>query len=188
MALQIPTTAPLKIRQLARLEWKRTYSDFPSDGWDVAAYLDGVEKRHEIAGVPSASPSTTYTFTDEGDDFAIGVYGWQVWAVSTGTEGRRFLEEGVLEVLASSLEGHGLANASTHASRMLALIEARLEGRLPLDAENYSIGSRSLARIPILELKRLRTQYRIEAAGELRARQAGITPGKRRRYRIAFGS
>lgn len=47
----------------------------------------------------------------------------------------------------------------SHAQRMLEAIKARLEGRITADAESYSIRGRSLSRIPMAELMRLRDQY-----------------------------
>lgn len=55
-----------------------------------------------------------------------------------------------------------MAEQLTHAERMLAAIEQRLEGRISSDHQRYSIDGRSLDRIPIMELEQLRTQYRRE--------------------------
>lgn len=46
--------------------------------------------------------------------------------------------------------------------RMLAAIEARLEGRISSDHQRYTVDGRSLDRIPILELQALRDKYRRE--------------------------
>jgi hypothetical protein len=47
----------------------------------------------------------------------------------------------------------------THEERALEVIEAALEGRLTKDMENYSIAGRSISKIPIETLVKLRSQY-----------------------------
>jgi len=58
---------------------------------------------------------------------------------------------------------------STHAQTMLAAIEAVLEGRITADIEQYSIAGRSITKIPIAELLKLRSYYKAEAVREQRA-------------------
>ena len=48
----------------------------------------------------------------------------------------------------------------THEERALVVIEAAIEGRLTKDMESYSIGGRSITKIPIRELIGLRAKYR----------------------------
>ncbi|MEM9782807.1 MAG: hypothetical protein AAF899_10045 [Pseudomonadota bacterium] len=51
------------------------------------------------------------------------------------------------------------ADARSHDEKMLAAIEATLEGRAVKDVESYSIEGRALTRIPFAELERLRQGY-----------------------------
>jgi len=50
----------------------------------------------------------------------------------------------------------------SHAKTMLDAIEAVLEGRIDSDVEQYQIAGRQITKIPILELKKLRDDYRAE--------------------------
>jgi hypothetical protein len=50
-------------------------------------------------------------------------------------------------------------DALTHEERTLRIIEAKLENRLAADLENYSIAGRSISRIPVQELIKLRGTY-----------------------------
>ena len=69
----------------------------------------------------------------------------------------------------------------THAEKMLALIETRLEGRIVSDHESYSHNGRSLNRIPLEQLNKLAIQYRNKVAQEKR-REAGKCPARHARF------
>ncbi len=186
MAITIPTAAPLVVRYMQRLEWTRTLTDYAAaDGWTVSANLTGPAPGDgfDIAG--SDAGSGAYTFLEETADKALGVYRWQVWATHS-SDGRHLVESGALTIHAGYLEGATDRDSSTHFSRMLALIEARLEGRLDLDAETYSISGRSLARIPMVDLEKMRDRYQIRRRKEIREQEAGVRSGVRRRIAVAF--
>lgn len=67
------------------------------------------------------------------------------------------------------------AELKTHDATMLALIEARLEGRLAsgADLESYGVAGRSVAKIPFEQLMRARGIYAARVAKE---RNRGRTP------------
>lgn len=69
----------------------------------------------------------------------------------------------------------------THAEKMLALIETRLEGRIVSDHESYSHNGRSLNRIPLEQLNKLAIEYRNRVAKENR-RAAGKRPARHARF------
>jgi hypothetical protein len=184
MALDVPRVAPVRVPRFARIDFERTYSKYAGGEWAVTLQLNGPGPGdgHSVDAVVVGS---VFRFTTPTDEFDVGRYNWQVWGVHA-SEGRRVIESGTLEIVEGFLEGADDAGSSTHASRMLDLIEGRLEGRLPLDAENYSIGGRSLSRIPITELKELRRGYLVERQAEVAALQAGVAPGVKRPIRMGF--
>lgn len=69
----------------------------------------------------------------------------------------------------------------SHAEKMVALIETRLEGRIVSDHESYSHNGRSLNRIPIETLKKLAVDYRNKVTKEKR-RDAGKKSARRARW------
>ncbi len=71
----------------------------------------------------------------------------------------------------------------THAEKMLALIESRLEGRIVSDHESYTVNGKSLNRIPIEQLDSLARKYRNLVAKEKR-RDAGKKPARRALFRM----
>ena len=64
----------------------------------------------------------------------------------------------------------------THASRMLALVEAALEGRIPQGLELTIINGQNITRIPVSQLSALRDKYLFEVQAEREAAriQAGL--------------
>jgi hypothetical protein len=75
---------------------------------------------------------------------------------------------------------------TTHAQRMLALIETALEGRIPRGLENTIIDGQQLDRIPLTQLHALRQKYRAERANEIAAVNAAAGTPVRRTIGIRF--
>ena len=69
---------------------------------------------------------------------------------------RETLAHGRLSVRADPLAG---AYVQSDAERILAAIQATIEGRASRDADSYTIEGRSLARTPVADLLRLRGVY-----------------------------
>ena len=67
----------------------------------------------------------------------------------------------------------------THAERTFAVIEAALEGRLTKDLESYQIAGRSISKIPVETLMKMRGRY----AGLVREERTGRAT---RRHLIRF--
>ncbi|MCL2298378.1 MAG: hypothetical protein FWC38_00760 [Proteobacteria bacterium] len=61
----------------------------------------------------------------------------------------------------------------THAQKMLRLIEARLEGRLLSEHNEYSIAGRSMKLMSVPELIAARSKYLVEAKREETAQSGG---------------
>ena len=180
MAITIPNQAPRYAHYMERVTWTRTFSNYPSaEGWAITVDLAGPEARDGFGVAGTDAGSGLWTLLFETVDKALGEYTWQVWATKTG-EARTMLESGVFELLAGNLDGATNKDSSTHVSRMLALIQARLEGRLELDSENYSVAGRSLSRIPMAELETMERRYSRRRRAELAALSRGVAPGKRR--------
>lgn len=114
--------------------------------FSIAAAIDGNDV---VVNVNSAT-SAGYT---------AGHYKWFLVTI-TGTD-RVIVDEGYLTVNPDPTALSEL-DTSTHASRVLAAIEQRIEGRILSDHENYSIDGRSLMRIPIEQLYSLRRRYQWE--------------------------
>ncbi|HFH4653102.1 hypothetical protein [Pseudomonas aeruginosa] len=154
---------PTQLHAGDSVAWSRDVPAFPaSDGWVLRYVLSG-PARYEleaIAGVPyrvevAASVSAGW---------APGVYRWVALAVR-GEGERQTVATGLLEI-SPNLETADPVDARSHAARMLALIEAALEKRIPKDQQSYEIDGMRLDRIPIERLEALRMKYRREIQRE----------------------
>ena len=180
MAITIPTTAPRSARYMERVTWTRTLTDYTAaDSWSVSVDLSGPEASDGFSVAATDAGLGLWQFLFETTDKAVGEYTWQVWATKTGAA-RTMIESGVFDLLPGNLEGASNRDSSTHVSRMLALIQARLEGRLELDSENYSVAGRSLSRIPMADLESMERRFSRRRRSELAAISRGLHPGKRR--------
>ena len=95
------------------------------------------------------------------------------------------VEAGQLTIAADLVSVDAGFEARGHAQRVLASIEAVIEGRATKDQESYAINGRSLVRTSIADLLLLRDRYKREIARE-------SPSGKRRRLtgrqvKVRFG-
>ena len=75
---------------------------------------------------------------------------------------------------------------ATHAATMLALIEAKLEGRITADMESYTIAGRQISKIPTAELLTLRSKYKIEVQAEEDAERIKLGLGSKKTIKVRF--
>lgn len=99
---------------------------------------------------------------------AAGVWAWTIRATLKSGSGSVVVAKGVLTLRADPAS----ADAASHAEKMLAQIEALLEGKSLNDVASYAIAGRSLTRLTPAELMTWRSHYQGEVRKE-RARAAG---------------
>lgn len=142
--------------------------DYLAPDWTLTAYLRGTGTKDIVA----EGDGETHTFrltSATTAELAPGQYAYTIRA-SDGTDVFE-VESGTLDVVADlkgAAEGH---DTSTHAQRVLASIEAVIEGRASKDQQSYTINGRTLVRTPIAELMEMRKLYRKEARQERRGRK-----------------
>lgn len=155
---------PTQLHAGDSIAWARAARAFPSaDGWSLVYSLRGPGSLDltSTGGEPyqfTASASATKSLPP-------GVYRWACYAIRN--DERRTLASGELTVLVDLLEA-GTFDGRSHARRMLDLIEAALEKRIPKDQQSYEIDGMRLDRIPIERLEGLRQRYKREVNAELR--------------------
>ena len=170
--------------------------DYPStDGWTLKYYLRGVGTLDITADVDPNSVGG-YLITIKASDtqaLAAGTYRWFAFVEQTigGVLQRWRVDEGELQLELNPITAAAGAYQS-HAERMLAAIEARLEGRLQpgADMEQYGVAGRQVMKIPAEKLHAMRVRYQAEVAkqrngGMLPAIEAVMSP---RRIPTGFGN
>lgn len=151
------------------LDFETEVPDYPAtDGWTLyfrlvprvagaaititcATAANGIDYRAQVA------PATTATWT-------AGEYTWNSYVAKSGA--RYTVEDGQVTLLPDPGVTTAPFDNRSHARKTLAAIEAVIEGRASQDQMEYSIGDRSLKRMPIVDLLMFRTQYRAEVRRE----------------------
>ncbi len=138
---------------LALSGWQFTYILRGSGSIDIATATEVVSGVVSVSELPSVTSS-----------WVVGDYEWRLFAESGDdkhlvSSGRLYVDPDFSKVGA----GH---DPRTHAEKMLAAIKEVLEGRIPKDCERYTVDDRSLDRIPILELERLKRIYVLKVRKE----------------------
>ena len=154
------------------IAWTRDVPAYPArEGWALHYALRG-------AGVIdiTARGGAPYRITVDAAtsrDWLAGRYRWTAFV--THSDGRRYtLDTGdvIIHPDATAQDGH---DVRSHAARMLDLIEAALEKRIPKDQQAYEIDGQRIDRIPIERLEALRTRYRREVSRASSRRLYGRT-------------
>lgn len=185
MAPSIPTKAPEYLVAGTTWQWtQRLYDVVTGDEFTTAEA--GTVKLHL-----NGKTSLEFSATDNGDgtwlfslaptanpgtdDILVdGKYRWHILGTLAGKV--YSLGFGTVEVIGYP----DTANASdnrTHAEKMLALVEAELEARVPgtgAGVESFGIGIRQFAGLKVADLMKLRAQYAAEVATEKYGRMPDV--------------
>ncbi|ASN72746.1 hypothetical protein 3S19_12 [uncultured Caudovirales phage] len=146
--------------------WSRDVPAHPAaDGWSLQYVFSGPE-RHSVDAI-AAAPYRVELAASVTAPWVPGLYRWVALAIKG--DARVTVASGRLQVDPNLVTAEP-GDVRSHAQRMLDLIEAALEKRIPKDQQSYEIDGQRLDRIPIERLNALRLQYRREVARE-RARR-----------------
>ena len=163
------------------IQWTRSdlSGDYPTDSYTatyVARITGGGNTEIQLEGT---AYNGNYLFTVDSEtsaDFVAGYYHWQLEIVRDSDGNRVVVDTGAFDAVVD-LDVGG-TDPRTHAEIMLDKIESILENRADSDVSDYSIGNRSLTKIPLKELMMWRDRYRAEFYQEkrkLRAKQGKTT-------------
>lgn len=97
--------------------------------------------------------------------YVAGDYQWQIVATKTTT--RYTIATGIVTVTDNIAGRTAAYDNRSHAKKVLDAIEAVIEGRASASDQSYTIAGRSITRIPLQELMRLRAQYKAEYDAEV---------------------
>lgn len=169
MAHQVPTTQmPASLPVGDYWTWRvPALPDYPASTWALSFAFAGPDTVDVSSGwtvTAEAAGSWLVAVTKaQSVKYKAGRYRWRAY-VSSGSE-RYEVAAGwvILGENTAALTG----DQRTHAQTMLAAIENALVGRMSAQEESYSIGGRSIAKMPIAELRRLRGFYAAEVWREM---------------------
>jgi hypothetical protein len=167
----IPTCEPDTFTAGETLQWTRSFPAYPASTYTLKYALQMGATLLTIVASASANDFAVTVADTTTAAFPPGVYLWTAFAETSGGATRTVIARGALTILPSPL----IALGTTHASRMLGLIEAALENRIPNGLQSTDIDGQRIDRIDVPSLFRLRDKYRAKVLAEqkLLAAQCG---------------
>lgn len=173
MARAIPTSEPNAIVAGDSLQWDRTdlSADYPSATWTLRYTLTGAANVNFDASVGADG---RFEVRETGlTTAALPAGGYRLRAhVLAGDERFTTFPDGSPicdRPVTVEANPETVAPGGTHAERMLVLIEAALEGRIPDGMENYTLDGVTIGKIPVEQLQALRAKY----AAEVQTQRSG---------------
>lgn len=160
----IPDEVPDVFRAGETVKFHRSFNEYPpSEGWAYTIYFNGATAVFNSAATADGSQ---FLVTIAPADSAVppGLYRYIERVVNAATGETYTPGEGVVQIV-PDLATAGPGATLTFAENMLTQIEAEIQARLAADVEEYSVqasslgGGRSVKKIPMVELQKLRGQY-----------------------------
>jgi hypothetical protein len=167
VAPPIPDQIPAVFTAGETQKFRRSFTDYPlADGWKYAIYFNGATSTFNSPGVADPQEASAWLVTLKPSDLGVdpGIYRYIERIVSVGGDEVYTVGQGVVTIepdLATAPAGSTLS----FAEQMLGTIEAELKARVLADVEDYSVqassmgGGRSVKKIPMVDLQRLRGHY-----------------------------
>ncbi len=158
---------PEKLTAGVTWKWKKTISDYPASEWALTYYLrkDGASATSFSAAADGDSYLVTVAAATTAA-YASGIYDFIGWVIK-GTEKYEVFNS-MIEVLPNPTNTSAY-DPRSHARRVMELLEAAMEGRVPNGMESYSIGGRSINKIPLSQLRELWEKYKQDVVMEEQA-------------------
>lgn len=190
MAATVATIEPYEVYAGDTFRWDKDLDDYtPADGWALAySFRSNTGTGFNIIAASNSANSgweiTVPAATTA--NYTTGEYSWQAYVTKSGV--RYVVDNGVtiinrnLEALSTS----ATTDLRTHAKLMISKIQSVLEGRMDADIENYSIGGRSINKIPVSELVDILHTYEEKLDKEERKRRLANKHGSGRLIKARF--
>lgn len=161
MARDIPEGEPRQFVAGDTVQFTKSLMDFaPADGWTLKYQLVGpqtIDGSPFTAAVVGGQWQITIPASASANIVSAGSWRLLGWVELNGE--RYTVYDGIVG-LRPNVEQASLAGLQTHEERALAIIEAKVEGRLTADLETYQIDGRAVTKIPVKDLLQLRAHYR----------------------------
>ena len=176
---------PEKLTAGVTWKWKKTISDYPASEWTLTYYLR-----------KSGATATSFSASADGDThlvtvtaattagYAAGVY--DIIGVVVKAAEKYVVYDGIIEVLTNPATA-GAYDPRTHARQVLDLIEAAMLGRIPNGMESYTIGGRSVNKIPLNQLRELYEKYKQDVVMEEQAERLANGRRSGKNVGVRFG-
>lgn len=144
----IPRVAPVAATAGDTLQWYQSALDNTSaDGWALTVSLTGAQKVDAAVTIVDGQFLVTFSATVLGS-IPAGIYSWVARATLAGVV--QTVARGVISIAADPAALSG--DTRSWDERMYDAIKLVISGRIPADVEKYTIGTRSIDKMPSAEL------------------------------------
>lgn len=167
MTAPVPTNEPTQLRAGITWQWTRDFADYPAGTWTLKYWFKQLAASGAKFSIDASASGTTHAVLVDAATtagYTAGDYSWAALATS-GSEVRE-VDSGTMRIQPKYGADAALDDRS-HARTVLDAIEAVLENRATKDQQEYTIGMRSLKRIPLEELTKFRDKYKAEVQREI---------------------
>lgn len=137
----------------------RVFTQYPVSDWSYTLYLAGASVLNQAA-TPDADGITQHVVIAASATATLLAGAYEYVGRLTAADGEVFDVENGRIMVNANIAALAAGDALSHEEKTLSVIEAAIEGRLTKDIEHYSIAGRSISKIPISELTKLRGTYR----------------------------
>lgn len=137
-----------------------------SDGWTFKIRFapQGAGAAVTLTGIADGDSFRITAGSSVTANWAAGRYSYVKWVEKA--DERITVESGFIDILANAATASVGADTRSHVEKVLANLEAMLEGRATKDVQEYTIGDRQLKHMDIGELLIWRNKYKAQLAGE----------------------
>lgn len=157
MAAPVNDAMPAAFAAGTTVVLSRRFGDFPAgDGWAYKLHLRGASVL-DVDGEADGDAFTVRLDATATADLTPGGYRWQE---RLSKDGAVYNGDAGVVTVSIDMAAAEAGDAQTHNERVLALLEAAIEGRIPAGMESYQIAGRTVANIPVVDLRKLLTKYR----------------------------
>lgn len=177
------TNIPSQIVTGSTVIFTRSYSDFPSSEWELSYHLRGTGALDVVADpLPDGSFEVTLiASTGPGPTpLVVGKYFYQAYVTNlSDSTDKRLVDNGTVEILIDlSDTGITTYDGRSVAEIMVEAIDAVMTKKATRDQASYTIGQRTLVRIPPDQLLQWRKYYAAIVSNEAIQRRvaAGESP------------
>lgn len=168
--LSLPLIEPTEAIAGDTWQWQKSLADYPiSDGWVLSYGINGPKAVGWTPGWATNDGTTWTVVIPKASTSPLTPGSYEVTAILTGSVAGTGASNGMREsfrlpqlVVLPDPAAQADGTRVSHAAKVLPLIEAAIEGRVPADMQHYMIHGREITKIPILDLRRLRRVYRAE--------------------------
>ena len=183
----IPEIEPTEIEAGETVKWTKDLSDhYPADdGWSLAYTFINSSAKFAVNAVASGKKFSVTISAATSAAYTAGIYKW-IARVSKAGEVYT-VDEGHCEIL-KNIADAGLTTFDhrTHVKKTLDAIEAVIEGRATSDQLSYTIAGRSITKMSVEELLKLRDRYKAEYQREIDAERIANGEGLGRKVLVRF--